>query len=105
MAKRRKKMKQISDELYAQLEYLGIIDETNVRGRNFGASDYNEHLITPWAIFLDHPELNFWEQDIIKRILRRKDTDPRELELDKIIHDAQEMKRQITIRKKYEERS
>lgn len=91
-------MKEISDELYAKLEYLGIIDESGVRGRNFGASDYNEHIIMPWTIFLDHPELNFWEQDIIKRILRRKDTDPRTMELDKIIHDCEEMLRQENIK-------
>ena len=91
-------MKEISDELYNKLRYLGIIDESGVRGRNFGAADYNEdHICTPWAIFLDHPDLNFWEQDIIKRILRRKDTDPRRLELQKMIHDCEEMLRQIDV--------
>lgn len=91
-------MKEISDELYAALERLGIIDDTGVRGRNFGASDYNKgHLISPWVIFLDHPELTFWDMDIIKRILRQKDGDPRELEYRKIIHDCEERLRQLKV--------
>lgn len=86
----------IPNELYDKLVYLGIIDDTGVRGRNFGASDYNEgHICTPWAIFLDHPELTFWDQDIIKRLLRQKDGDPRELEYKKIIHDCEERLRQL----------
>lgn len=94
-------MKEISDELYNKLEYLGIIDSSGVRGRNFGSSDYNEgHIISPWVIFLDHPNLTFWDKDIIKRLLRQKDGDPRELEYHKIIHDCEERLRQIDIKKR-----
>jgi len=95
-------MKEISDELYAKLEYLGIIDESGVRGRNFGASDYNEHTITVWSIWLDYPNLSEFKKMMIKYLLREKDTDPEEMDLNKIIHYAQERIRQIRIKKKYE---
>lgn len=93
-------MKEISDELYERLEYLGIIDETGVRGRNFGASDYNEHTITVWSIWLDYPKLSEFKKMIIKYCLREKDTDPEEMDLNKIIHYAQERLRQISVLKK-----
>jgi len=95
-------MKQITDELYNRLEYLGVIDNTGVRGRNFGASDYNEYIITPWAIWLDHPNLSVFKQMIIKYALREKDTDPEIMDLQKIIHYAQERIRQIQVKEKQE---
>lgn len=47
-------MKKISDELYAKLELLGIIDETNTRNHNVGASDYSKHIIQPWTIWKEY---------------------------------------------------
>lgn len=86
----------IPKSLYDKLCYLGIIDASGVRGHNFGSSDYNEnHLISPWSIFLDHPDLDFWDMDIIKRVLRKKDSDPRLLDYKKIKHDAEEKIRQL----------
>lgn len=94
----------IDDKLYERLEYLGIIDETGVRGRNFGASDYNEHVITVWSIWLDYPNLSEFKKMMIKYLLREKDTDPEELDLNKVKHYAEEILRQIEVRKKYEEK-
>lgn len=86
-------MKEISDELYAQLDYLGLIPN-EVRDHNVGQSDYSKHLIQPWVIWLD-AHLNPWDADIVKRVLRHKDSDPRRLDYEKIIHICEERIRQI----------
>ena len=86
-------MKEISDELYEQLDYLGLIPN-EVRDHNVGESDYSKRLIQPWSIWLCH-DLNPWDADIIKRVLRTKATDPREKDYEKIIHICQERIRQI----------
>lgn len=39
---------------------------------NIGESNYAAHSIQPWDIWSDYPELNAWECDIVKRILRTK---------------------------------
>lgn len=64
-------MKEISDELYDKLDKLGLIPN-DVRKSNVGKSDYSEHLIQPWSIWLDY-DLNPWDADIVKRILRTKE--------------------------------
>lgn len=53
---------------------------------NVGESNYAEMTIQPWEIFEAHPQLNYWECDIIKRLLRTKETDGRMLDLQKIKH-------------------
>lgn len=89
-------MKEISDELYAKLEHLGIINDgnNNVRNYNVGSSDYSEHIIQPWTIWLDW-NLNPWDADIIKRVLRNKFGESRKQDYEKIIHICQERIRQI----------
>ena len=86
-------MKEISDDLYSKLETLGILDN-EVRNCNIGASNYSEHTIQPWSIWIDW-ELNPWDADIIKRTLRTKKTDDRILDYEKIIHICKERIRQI----------
>lgn len=85
--------------LFKRLVKFGIIDTTGVRSHNEGESNYAEHLQTAWSIACEYPHLTFWDIDIIKRILREKDTDPREMEYRKIIHDAQERLRQLELEK------
>lgn len=89
-------MKEISDELYTKLEHLGIINDenNNVRNYNVGTSDYSEHIIQPWTIWLDW-NLNPWDSDIIKRVLRNKFGESRKQDYEKIIHICQERIRQI----------
>ena len=89
-------MKEINDELYAKLEHLGIINDenNNVRNNNVGTSDYSEHIIQPWTIWLDW-NLNPWDADIIKRVLRNKFGESRKQDYEKIIHICQERIRQI----------
>ena len=95
-------MKEISDELYAKLEYLGIIDN-EVRSHNIGKSNYSKKTIQPWAVWLDYPELTGWDDDIIKRVLRVKEetgmseNQARKMDYEKIIHNCQERMRQIDI--------
>lgn len=88
-------MKEIDDKLYAELVHLGIINENNnVRNHNIGTSDYSQHIIQPWSIWLDW-HLNPWDADIIKRVLRNKFGSSRKEDYEKIIHIAQERIRQI----------
>ncbi len=89
-------MKEIDDKLYAELVHLGIInqDENNVRGHNIGTSDYSTHVVQPWAIWLDW-NLNPWDADIVKRVLRNKLGESRKQDYEKIIHICQERIRQI----------
>lgn len=95
-------MVSIPKTLYDRLDYLGLIPN-KVRDHNFGSSDYAEHLIQSWSIWLDY-NLDPWEADIVKRVLRRKKTDPRRLDFEKIIHIAQEKIRQIDFLEKISEK-
>ena len=91
-------MKEISDELYVELVHLGIINESenNVRDHNVGLSDYSKHIIQPWSIWIDY-NLNPWDADIIKRVLRTKVNTSRKEDYEKIIHICQERIRQIEV--------
>lgn len=85
---------EINDQLANRLKQLGILDDSNTRSHNIGASDYSKHLIQPWAIWIEY-KLNPFDADIVKRVLRKKGTDPRRLDYEKIIHICQERIRQI----------
>lgn len=83
----------IDIDLYQRLLKLGIIPN-EVRKTNVGTSDYSEHVIQPWAIWQEY-NLNPFDADIIKRVLRHKATDTRKMDYEKIIHVCQERIRQI----------
>lgn len=68
----------------------------NVRDYNVGKSDYAKHTIQPWDIILEYG-LNYWDGDIVKRVLRTKEGEARRLDYEKIIHICQERMRQIDI--------
>lgn len=89
-------MKEINDELYAKLLYLGIINRKSdsTRDYNVGSSDYSKHIVQSWTIILEYG-LNYWDGDIIKRVLRTKEGTPRKEDYEKIIHICQERIRQI----------
>ena len=80
-------------ETYNALMRLGILD-TSVRAYNRGKSDYPKHIIQPWSIWIDY-NLNAFDADIVKRILRTKEGEPRRLDYEKIIHICEERIRQI----------
>lgn len=94
-----KEPKIIDEELYHKLNILGLIPN-EVRKDNVGKSDYSKHTIQPWAIWKDY-NLNPWDADIIKRVLRSKEEsdmsmqESRIMDYEKIIHIAQERIRQI----------
>lgn len=69
-------------------------DLDDVRSYNVGGSDYAKHSIQPWDIWLEY-QLNPWDADIVKRVLRTKSGESRRLDYEKIIHIAQERIRQI----------
>lgn len=85
---------EISDELYDKLKYLGIIPN-DIRSYNVGNSNYSDHIIQPWSIWLDYPELTSFDHDIIKRVLRSKTGENRETDYLKIIHICKERIRQL----------
>ena len=83
-------------DLYNKLKKLGILvkDDDDTRDYNIGASDYSKHIIQPWTIWLEY-DLNAWDADIIKRVLRTKQGESRESDYEKIIHDCKERLRQL----------
>ena len=83
----------LDEDTYQALMRLGILD-TSVRAYNRGTSDYSRHIIQPWTIWQDY-NLNPWDADIVKRILRTKQGDSRRLDYEKIIHICKERIRQI----------
>lgn len=71
-----------------------------IRTHNVGQSDYAQHKIQPWDIWMEY-HLNPWDADIVKRVLRTKqegtmsETEARILDYRKIIHVCQERIRQL----------
>lgn len=57
----------------------------NVQSYNVGKSDYSKHAIQPWDIWKEY-NLNPWDADIVKRVLRTKEGEERTLDYEKIIH-------------------
>ena len=57
----------------------------NVQNYNVGKSDYAKHKIQPWDIWKEY-NLNPWDADIVKRVLRSKEGEPRTVDYEKIIH-------------------
>lgn len=66
----------------------------NVRDYNVGKSDYAKHKIQPWDIWKEY-NLNPWDADIAKRVLRTKEGEERSLDYEKIIHICRERIRQL----------
>ncbi len=80
---------------YQELKRLGILhDGEDVRSFNVGSSDYSRHTIQPWSIWIDY-NLNPWDADIVKRVLRTKEGESRIQDYEKIIHICQERIRQL----------
>ena len=94
-------MTEIPTELYNRLDYLGLIP-SDVRSTHVGQSDYSSKLIQPWTIFLDHPDLNYMECDIIKRVLRTNTRDSRKQDLTKCKHIIDELIRQIDTKEQHD---
>lgn len=86
-------LRAIPSDLYDELDRLGIIP-CDVRSSNVGKSDYSQHIIQAWTIWLVY-KLNPWDADIVKRVVRHKEGDSRRLDYEKIIHISQERIRQI----------
>lgn len=64
----------------------------STRDYNIGHSDYSKRRIQPWDIWLEY-QLNPWDADIIKRVLR--DKGERVLDYEKIKHICDERIRQL----------
>ena len=70
------------------------MEDNEVSDHNVGNSDYAQHKIHPWDIWLEY-KLNPWDADIVKRVLRTKKGESRRTDYEKIIHICQERIRQI----------
>ena len=90
----------MTDEFIKELNRLGIIPN-EIRKDNVGESNYSKHIIQPWSIWMDY-NLNPWDADIVKRVLRTKnepgftETESRIKDYRKIIHICQERIRQLS---------
>ena len=90
----------MTEEFENKLRYLGIVDDTGTRNDNVGTSDYSKHIIQPWSIWIDY-NLDPWDADIIKRVLRTKEEpgmskiEARIVDYAKIIHICNEKIRQL----------
>ena len=84
---------QIDWDLYQKLKYLGIIPSEE-RSYNIGNSNYSQHVIQPWSIWIDW-NLNPFDADIVKRVLRTKEGESRISDYTKIIHICEERIRQL----------
>jgi hypothetical protein len=74
-------------------------NDVDPRYYHVGESDYSDHKIQPWDIWLEY-DLNPWDADIIKRVLRAKPGE-RRLDYEKIKHICDERIRQIDEETKY----
>lgn len=89
----------ISSELYQQLNKIGLIPN-DIRSGNIGKSNYSKHVIQPWSIWIDY-NLNPWDADIVKRVLRTKEEvgmspiEARIMDYEKIKHVCDERIRQL----------
>lgn len=89
----------INLDLYNKLNELGMLSN-EVRKDNIGKSNYSKQFIQPWSIWKDY-NLNPWDADIVKRILRTKEepgmskTDARIMDYKKIKHICDERIRQL----------
>ena len=61
---------------------------------NVGKSDYAKHKIQPWDIWKEY-NLNPWDADIVKRVLRTKEGEERSLDYQNIIRICRERIRQL----------
>lgn len=66
----------------------------DVRTYNVGNSDYAKYKIQPWDIWKEY-QLNPWDADIVKRVLRNKSGESRKMDYEKIIHVCKERIRQL----------
>jgi hypothetical protein len=90
----------IDIDLFNKLNRLGLIPN-EVRSGHVGKSDYSKHTIQPWSIWIDY-ELDPWDADIVKRVLRTKEeegmseVEARILDYQKIKHICDEQIRQLS---------
>lgn len=89
-------MKLISNTPIKEVDCSEILKNAkkDVRSYNVGDSDYSKHKIQPWDLWIDY-QLNPFDADIVKRVLRHKKSQSRKEDYEKIIHICKERIRQI----------
>ena len=91
-------MMEIPLKTYKKLKELGMLDD-EIHSYNVGNSNYSQHFIQPWHIWLEY-QLNAFDADIIKRVLRTKVGESRISDYEKIIQVCKERVRQLNSDKK-----
>jgi hypothetical protein len=71
-----------------------MVTTDDIRAYNVGNSDYAKHRIQPWDIWEEY-NLNPWDADIVKRVLRYKKGEERKMDYEKIIHICKKRIEQI----------
>lgn len=96
MSKVTQKVLDYNRERLERLFEFGVLldPDDDTRLANEGKSNYSEHIQTPWSIWQEYG-LNAWDSDIVKRVLRKKEGDSREMDYRKIIHICRERLRQL----------
>ena len=97
------RLAKLNKEELEHLVDLGILktSEKSCQDYHIGKSDYSTHVIQPWNIWLEY-NLNPWDADIVKRILRTKEEtgkskeEARIMDYEKIIHICKERIRQLS---------
>ena len=105
MIKDYNKFLSINEHSINKLIEFGVLktDVNSCRDNNIGKSNYSHKIIQPWAIWMEY-NLNSWDADIIKRVLRTKEEanmtpeEARKMDYEKIIHICQERIRQLDIK-------
>lgn len=80
-------------KIYKKLDELGMLGDDE-HSYNVGFSNYSKHFIQPWHIWQEW-NLNPWDADVVKRILREKSGESRISDYKKIIHICNERLRQL----------
>ena len=88
-------MKLISNTPIKEVDCSEILKNAkkDVRSYNVGDSDYSKHKIQPWDLWIDY-QLNPFDADIVKRVLRHKKSQSRKEEENKEEEKKEEEKKE-----------
>ena len=78
----------VKEPVLVETKTGSTITEVDPLSYNIGSSDYSSKAIQPWQIWEEY-NLNPWDADIVKRVLRTKAGEDPVLDYQKIIHICQ----------------
>lgn len=84
---------------YLDKKIRPYIDTSDISSYNIGNSDYHTHKYQPWDAWQEY-DLDPWDADIAKRIMRQKKGDPISLDYEKIKHVCDKQLQRIELGQK-----